>query len=109
MRVTKNGICREIDPKRAQEFREKGYTFEGDRNDDNVELLKRENEALKQKNETLKAEIEALLKSQVETLNPQVGGEENGENGESGESEQTSTDEKSEKAGKAEATARAKK
>lgn len=99
MRVTKNGICREIDPKRAQEFREKGYTLEGDRNDDNVELLKRENEALK-------AEIEALLKSQVETLNPQVGGEENGE---SGESEQASADEKSEKAGKAEATARAKK
>lgn len=102
MRVTKNGICREIDPKRAQEFREKGYTFEGDRNDDNVEMLKRENEALK-------AEIEALLKSQVEILNPQVGGEENGENGESGESEQASADEKSEKAGKAEATARAKK
>ena len=60
MKVYKNGICREIDQKREQEFREKGYTIEGVSNDDSVEILKVENEVLKTENETLKAENETL-------------------------------------------------
>ena len=60
MKVYKNGICREIDQKREQEFREKGYTIEGVSNDDSVEGLKVENEVLKTENEALKAENETL-------------------------------------------------
>ncbi len=60
MKVYKNGICREIDQKREQEFREKGYTIEGVSNDDSVERLKVENEVLKTENEALKAENETL-------------------------------------------------
>ncbi len=67
MKVYKNGICREIDQKREQEFREKGYTIEGVSNDDSVEILKVENEVLKTENETLKTENE-VLKTENETL-----------------------------------------
>ena len=55
MKVYKNGICREIDQKREQEFREKGYTIEGKTTTDTVEVLKQEKEALKAENEALKA------------------------------------------------------
>ena len=54
MKVYKNGICREIDPKRAQEFKEKGYIIEGKTTTDTVEVLKQEKEALKAENEALK-------------------------------------------------------
>ena len=47
MKVYKNGICREIDQKREQEFKEKGYTIEGKTTTDTVEVLKQEKEALK--------------------------------------------------------------
>ncbi len=78
MKVYKNGICREIDQKREQEFREKGYTIEGVSNDDSVEILKVENEVLKTENEALKAENE--------TLKAHTDGEENADtNGEVGE------------------------
>ncbi len=83
MKVYKNGICREIDPKREQEFKEKGYIVEGKETTDVVEVLKQQNEALKMKNEALKAE--------VEKLKTQIGGEQNaptdrtGENGETTE------------------------
>ena len=62
MKVYKNGICREIDQKREQEFREKGYVIEGKETTDIVEVLKQENEALKQENEVLKMKNEALVK-----------------------------------------------
>ena len=82
MKVYKNGICREIDQKREQEFREKGYTIEGVSNDDSVEILKVENEVLKTENETLKAENETLkteneaLKAENDTLKAHTDGEE---------------------------------
>ena len=87
MKVYKNGICREIDPKREQEFREKGYIIEGKETSDDVEVIKQQNEALKMKNEALKAE--------VEKLKTQIGGDENaptdgtGENGETTEAKTT--------------------
>ena len=31
MKIYKNGICREIDPKRKQEFQQKGYKIEGEK------------------------------------------------------------------------------
>ncbi len=74
MKVYKNGICREIDPKREQEFKEKGYTIEGKTTTDTVEVLKQEKEALKAENEALKVEKEALkvekeaLKAENEAL-----------------------------------------
>ncbi len=74
MKVYKNGICREIDQKRAQEFKEKGYTIEGKTTTDTVEVLKQEKEALKAENEALKVEKEALkvekeaLKAENEAL-----------------------------------------
>ena len=73
MKVYKNGICREIDQKREQEFREKGYTIEGKTTTDTVEVLKQEKEALKVENEVLKAENEALK--------AHTGGEENADTG----------------------------
>ncbi len=85
MKVYKNGICREIDPKREQEFKEKGYIVEGKETSDVLEVLKQQNEALKMKNEALKAEIEKHLFYIAKT---QIGGDENaptdgtGENGE---------------------------
>ena len=92
MKVYKNGICREIDQKREQEFREKGYTIEGVSHDDSVERLKVENEVLKTENETLKAENETLkteneaLKAENETLKAHTDGEEYADtNGEVGE------------------------
>ena len=87
MKVYKNGICREIDPKREQEFKEKGYIVEGKETSDVLEVLKQQNEALKMKNEALKAE--------VEKLKTQIGGDENaptdgtGENGETTEAKTT--------------------
>ncbi len=87
MKVYKNGIYREIDPKREQEFREKGYIIEGKETSDDVEVIKQQNEALKMKNEALKAE--------VEKLKTQIGGDENaptdgtGENGETTEAKTT--------------------
>ena len=87
MKVYKNGICREIDPKREQEFKEKGYIVEGKETSDVLEVLKQQNEALKMKNEALKAEIEKLK--------TQIGGDENaptdgtGENGETTEAKTT--------------------
>ncbi len=87
MKVYKNGIYREIDPKREQEFREKGYIIEGKETSDDVEVIKQQNEALKMKNEALKAE--------VEKLKTQIGGDENAptdgteENGETTEAKTT--------------------
>ena len=92
MKVYKNGICREIDQKRAQEFKEKGYTIEGKTTTDTVEVLKQEKEALKAENEALKAEIEKHLFYIAKT---QIGGDENaptdgtGENGETTEAKTT--------------------
>lgn len=99
MKVYKNGICREIDQKREQEFREKGYVIEGKETTDIVEVLKQENEALKAENIALKTENEVLkqengvlkaenialkaeieaLKQEKEALQTQTGGEENAE------------------------------
>ncbi len=108
MKVYKNGICREIDQKRAQEFKEKGYTIEGKTTTDTVEVLKQEKEALKAENEALKVENEALkvenealkvekealkaenealkveneaLKVENEALKAHTGGEENADTG----------------------------
>ena len=87
MKVYKNGICREIDQKRAQEFKEKGYTIEGKTTTDTVEVLKQEKEALKAENEALKVEKEALkveneaLKVENEALKAHTGGEENADTG----------------------------
>lgn len=94
MKVYKNGICREIDQKRAQEFKEKGYTIEGKTTTDTVEVLKQEKEALKAENEALKVEKEALkvekealkvenevLKAENEALKAHTGGEENADTG----------------------------
>lgn len=94
MKVYKNGICREIDPKRAQEFKEKGYIIEGKTTTDTVEVLKQEKEALKAENEALKVENEALkvekealkvenevLKAENEALKAHTGGEENADTG----------------------------
>lgn len=87
MKVYKNGICREIDPKREQEFKEKGYTIEGKTTTDTVEVLKQEKEALKAENEALKVEKEALkveneaLKVENEALKAHTGGEENADTG----------------------------
>ena len=108
MKVYKNGICREIDQKREQEFREKGYTIEGKTTTDTVEVLKQEKEALKAENEALKVEKEALkvenealkvekealkvekealkvenevLKAENEALKAHTGGEENADTG----------------------------
>lgn len=95
MKVYKNGICREIDQKREQEFREKGYVIEGKETTDIVEVLKQENEALKAENIALKTENEVLkqengvlkaenialkaeieaLKQEKEALQTQTGGE----------------------------------
>ncbi len=47
MKVYKNGICREIDPKRKQEFRQKGYDIEGEKQKNTIESLQVENEKLK--------------------------------------------------------------
>ena len=80
MKVYKNGICREIDPKREQEFKEKGYTIEGKTTTDTVEVLKQEKEALKAENEALKVEKEAL-KVENEALKAHTGGEENADTG----------------------------
>ena len=80
MKVYKNGICREIDQKRAQEFKEKGYTIEGKTTTDTVEVLKQEKEALKAENEALKVENEAL-KVENEALKAHTGGEENADTG----------------------------
>ena len=80
MKVYKNGICREIDPKREQEFKEKGYTIEGKTTTDTVEVLKQEKEALKAENEALKVEKEAL-KAENEALKAHTGGEENADTG----------------------------
>ena len=80
MKVYKNGICREIDQKREQEFREKGYTIEGKTTTDTVEVLKQEKEALKAENEALKVENEAL-KVENEALKAHTGGEENADTG----------------------------
>ena len=89
MKVYKNGICREIDQKRAQEFKEKGYTIEGKTTTDTVEVLKQEKEALKAENEALKVEKEAL-KAENEALKAHTGGEENADtNGEVGETKAT--------------------
>ena len=85
MKVYKNGICREIDQKREQEFKEKGYTIEGKTTTDTVEVLKQEKEALKAENEALKVEKE-VLKAENEALKAHTGGEENADtNGEVGE------------------------
>ena len=87
MKVYKNGICREIDQKREQEFKEKGYTIEGKTTTDTVEVLKQEKEALKAENEALKVENEALkveneaLKVENEALKAHTGGEENADTG----------------------------
>ena len=87
MKVYKNGICREIDQKREQEFKEKGYTIEGKTTTDTVEVLKQEKEALKAENEALKVEKEALkveneaLKVENEALKAHTGGEENADTG----------------------------
>jgi len=80
MKVYKNGICREIDPKREQEFKEKGYTIEGKTTTDTVEVLKQEKEALKAENEALKVENE-VLKAENEALKAHTGGEENADTG----------------------------
>ena len=80
MKVYKNGICREIDPKRAQEFKEKGYIIEGKTTTDTVEVLKQEKEALKAENEALKVENE-VLKAENEALKAHTGGEENADTG----------------------------
>ncbi len=80
MKVYKNGICREIDQKREQEFKEKGYTIEGKTTTDTVEVLKQEKEALKAENEALKVENEAL-KVENEALKAHTGGEENADTG----------------------------
>lgn len=101
MKVYKNGICREIDSKREQEFREKGYVVEGKETTDIVEVIRQENEVLKQENKALKAENEVLkqenemLKVENEALKAHTGGEENattdttGENGETTEAKTT--------------------
>ena len=47
MKVYKNGICREIDPKRKQKFRQKGYDIEGEKQKNTIESLQVENEKLK--------------------------------------------------------------
>ena len=92
MKVYKNGIYREIDPKREQEFREKGYIIEGKETSDDVEVIKQQNEALKMKNEALKAEVEKLMFYIAKT---KIGGDENaptdgtGENGETTEAKTT--------------------
>ena len=49
MKVYKNGICREIDPKRKQEFQQKGYNIEGE---------KQKNTMLQAENEKLKTELQ---------------------------------------------------
>lgn len=95
MKVVKNGICREIDESRKQEFLEKGYTIEGVASYDNTEALKQENEALKQQNEALKQECE--------TLKSQIGGDTNGE------SEQSTDGTSATKTDKTEATSRGRK
>mgnify|MGYP002071198773 FL=1 len=95
MKVVKNGICREIDESRKQEFLEKGYTIEGVASYDNTEALKQENEALKQQNEALKQECE--------TLKSQIGGDTNGE------SEQSTDGTSATKTDKTEAAARGRK
>lgn len=85
MKVVKNGICRDVDESRKQEFLEKGYTIEGVAYYDRVELLEQENVALKQqneelrKNEALKQEMLDSLKQECEALKSQIGGETNGE------------------------------
>lgn len=71
MKVVKNGICRDVDESRKQEFLEKGYNIEGIASVDRVELLEQENETLKQENKA--------LKEQCEALKSQIGGETNGE------------------------------
>lgn len=60
MKVYKNGICREIDPKRKQEFRQKGYNIEGEKQNNTVSLLKAENEKLKTELQELQTEYEKL-------------------------------------------------
>lgn len=109
MKVVKNGICREIDESRKQEFLEKGYTIEGVASYDNTEALKQENEALKQqneelrKNEALKQEMLDSLKQECETLKSQIGGDTNGE------SEQSTDGTSATKTDKTEATSRGRK
>ena len=68
MRVYKNGISREIDTARQQEFREKGYCIEGEGkplSEKEITKLQEENKKLQEENKKLQEIIE------------QAGGEEN--------------------------------
>ena len=58
MKIYKNGICREIDPKRKQEFQQKGYNIEGEKQKNT--MLQAENEKLKTELQELQAENEKL-------------------------------------------------
>lgn len=58
MKIYKNGICREIDPKRKQEFQQKGYKIEGEKQKNT--MLQAENEKLKTELQELQAENEKL-------------------------------------------------
>jgi len=60
MKVYKNGICREIDPKRKQEFQQKGYDIEGEKQKNTIESLQNENEKLKAELQELQVENEKL-------------------------------------------------
>ena len=63
MRVYKNGISREIDESRVQEFREKGYQIEGEtiltteQYQKQIAQLEKENDKLKKEIEELKKEV----------------------------------------------------
>ena len=76
MRVYKNGISREIDESRVQEFREKGYQIEGEtiltteQYQKQIAQLEKENDKLKKEIEKLKKEIEKLKKE----VSQQTGG-----------------------------------
>lgn len=73
MKATKNGICREIDETRKQEFLEKGYAIEGVAKHDDTEALKQENEALKQQlAEALKAQASYKTVEESEQTSEQV-------------------------------------
>ena len=66
MKVFKDGISREISKSRLQEFRDKGYTVEGEavsdtaENEKKIKELTKENKALAKENEKLTEQIKAF-------------------------------------------------
>ena len=70
MRVYKNGIRREMDESREQEFREKGYQIEGE-TILTTEQYQKQIVQLEKENDKLKKEIEKLKKE----VSQQTGGE----------------------------------